>query len=156
MLNVVLHEPEIVLNTGSIVRTCLAVNAKLHLIKPLGFDVSTNSLKRYSANNFIKLKPLIYENWDDFIKQNKDGRKFFLTSKWGANPSECNLDHKKDNLYLIFGKESKGLPQQLLKANKKWCMRLPMSKEIKCLNLSNTVAIIAYEAKRQSDFFDVK
>ncbi len=156
MLHVVLYEPEIVLNTGSIVRTCLATNVKLHLIKPLGFDISNNSLKRYSANNFIKLNPSIYENWDDFINKNSQGKKFFLTSKWGKVPSGCNLNYQNEKIYLVFGKESKGLPEDLIKLNQKSCIRLPMSDKVKCLNLSNTVAVIVYEAKRQNNYFGLK
>ena len=155
MLNIVLYEPEIVLNTGSIIRSCLAMNAKLHLIKPLGFDISKNSLKRYSANNFINLNPIVYEDWEKFIFKNNPKNIFFLTSKFGKKPNEVNLNHKINNVFLVFGKESVGLPINLISKNKTECIRIPMTKKVKCMNLSNVVLALILEAKRQSDYFDL-
>ena len=91
-----------------------------------------------------------------FINKNSQGKKFFLTSKWGKVPTECDLNYQNEEIYLVFGKESKGLPEDLIKLNKKSCIRLPMSDKVKCLNLSNTVAVIVYEAKRQNNYFGLK
>ena len=154
MIHIVLFQPEIHLNTGNIIRTCLATNSQLHLIKPLGFKIDSATLKRYSSNNFAKLNPSIHKNWDDFLSSKEEGSMFFTSRKGSKLYSDFNLKNKDKNIYFIFGKESSGLPSEIIK-NAKNLMRIPMSDKIKCLNLSNTVMTIIYEAKRQDNFHDL-
>ena len=150
MINVVLFEPEIPGNTGNIMRTCAGTNVRLHLIKPLGFSLDEKYIKRSGANYIDKCDYTVYENIDEFFKKNKG--KYYFLSRYGHNPpSEFNFKNE-ENIYFIFGKESSGLPHSLLKDNMDNCMRLPMNKNIRALNLSNTVAIIVYEALRQKGY----
>ena len=152
MLNVVLFEPEIPQNTGNIMRTCVATNTTLHLIKPLGFKVDDASLKRSGVNYIDKLKWYVYENWEDFINKNQNGTFYFLT-RYGHKPhSSFDYSNLNENIYFVFGKESKGIPKNILKPNIDKCMRMPMTQNVRALNLSNTVAIMIYEALRQRDY----
>ena len=151
MINVVLFEPEIPQNTGNIMRTCVATNATLHLIKPLGFSIDDKHLIRSGVNYIDKLKWFVYENYDDFLSKNKNGKFYFLT-RYGHKPPN-KFDFSKDkNIYLVFGKESTGIPKSILKPHIDNCIRLPMSNNVRALNLSNTVAIMVYEVLRQQNY----
>ncbi len=150
-LHVVLYSPEIPQNTGNIMRTCAATNAKLHLIEPLGFKMDEKYIKRSSANNIENVIYTIYEDWDDFSKKNP-GEYVFLT-RYGKNPpSHHDFSDINKEIYLIFGRESTGIPKSILKDHLDTCYRLPMAENIRSLNLSNVVAIMAYEAMRQQDY----
>ena len=154
MINVVLYEPEIPQNTGNIMRTCVGTGAKLHLIKPLGFSLDEKSIKRSGANYIDKLDYTIYEDFDDFLKKNK-GEYYFFT-RYGKKPhTEFDFTDKNKNIYLIFGKESTGIPKEILKDDLEHCMRIPMTKNVRALNLSNCAAIVIYEALRQQDYNDL-
>ncbi len=144
MINVVLFEPEIPQNTGNIMRTCIAANAKLHLIKPLGFSLDDKYLKRSGLDYIEKFDYDIYENYEEFKNKNI-GTYFFLTRYAKKNHTTHDYFKKKNNIYLIFGKESTGIPKQILKDNLNYCMRIPMSDKVRSLNLSNAVAITLYE-----------
>ena len=154
MINVVLFEPEIPANTGNIIRTCVATATKLHLIKPLGFSLEEKYLKRCAVNYFDKCDITVYENFDDFVSKNK-GTYYYLT-RYGKKPhTTFDYSDKKENIYFIFGKESTGIPKEILKKDLEHCMRIPMTSNVRALNLSNTVAILAYEALRQQDYKDL-
>ena len=152
MINVVLFEPEIPQNTGNIMRTCVATNATLHLIKPLGFKVDDKTLKRCGVNYIDKLKWFIYENYEDFLSKNKNGKFYFLTRYGHQPPENFDFSDSSDNIYLVFGKESTGIPKNILKPHLDTCIRLPMSDNVRALNLSNTVAIMVYEVLRQQNY----
>ena len=147
-LNVVLVEPEIPQNTGNIARTCAATGTRLHLIKPLGFEISDRYLKRAGLDYWQYLDLSIYENLDDFFQKN-NGNFFYLSTK--AQNLYTDIEYSGDT-YLFFGKETAGLNEELLKANKERCLRLPMLEKIRSLNLSNSVAIAVYEVLRQWSF----
>ncbi len=154
MLNVVLYEPEIPQNTGNIMRTCAATNTKLHLIKPLGFSLDEKSIKRSGANYINECDYKTYENWDEFIKQN-EGKFYFLT-RYGHKPhTSFDYSNNKENIYLVFGKESTGIPKEILKSHLETCLRIPMTNKVRALNLSNTVAIMVYEVLRQQNYNDL-
>ncbi len=154
MINVVLFEPEIPGNTGNIMRTCVATNTTLHLIKPLGFSLDEKYIKRSGVNYIDKCKYFVYENIEDFFSKNK-GTFYYLT-RYGHKPhSSFDYSNTKENIYFIFGKESTGIPKKLLKDNLDHCMRMPMTDNVRALNLSNTVAIMIYEALRQQNYRDL-
>lgn len=154
MINVVLFEPEIPANTGNIIRTCVATATKLHLIKPLGFSLEEKYLKRCAVNYFDKCDITVYENFDDFVSKN-EGTYYYLT-RYGKKPhTTFDYSDKKENIYFIFGKESTGIPKEILKKDLEHCMRIPMTSNVRALNLSNTVAILVYEALRQQDYKDL-
>ena len=154
MLNVVLFEPEIPGNTGNIMRTCVATNTKLHLIKPLGFSLDEKYIKRSGVNYIEKCNYEVYENIDDFFNKNK-GTYYFLT-RYGKKPhTSFDYSNKDENIYFIFGKESTGIPTNILKPYLDNCMRMPMTDKVRALNLSNTVAIMIYEALRQQNYRDL-
>lgn len=152
MINIVLFEPEIPQNTGNIMRTCVATNSKLHLIKPLGFSLDEKYIKRSGVNYIPFCDYKVYENIEDFFNKNPDGE-YFFTTRYGHKPhSEFDYSDKSKNYYFFFGKESTGLPKDLLKSHLSHCMRMPMTSNVRALNLSNTVAILAYEALRQQNY----
>ena len=152
MINIVLHEPEIPQNTGNIMRSCVATNATLHLIKPLGFKVDDASLKRSGVNYIDKLKWYVYDNYEDFLSKNPNGTFYFLT-RYGHKPhTTFDYSDYNENIYFVFGKESTGIPKSILKPNIDHCMRMPMTDNVRSLNLSNTVAIMLYEALRQQNY----
>lgn len=152
MINVVLFEPEIPGNTGNIMRTCVATNTKLHLIKPLGFSLDEKYIKRSGVNYIDKCNYQVYENIEDFFNKNREGEYFFLT-RYGHKPhSSFDYSDTSKNIYFIFGKESTGIPREILEPYLDRCMRMPMSENVRALNLSNTVAIMVYEALRQQDY----
>ena len=155
MINIVLYEPEIPQNTGNIMRTCVATGAKLHLIKPLGFELDEKRIRRSGVNYIDKLKYEVYENFDDFKNKNK-GTYYYFT-RYGKKP-HSSFDYKEDinkNIYLIFGKESTGIPKEILQKDLEHCMRIPMTSDVRSLNLSNCVAIVLYEVLRQFDYNDL-
>lgn len=152
MINIVLYEPEIPQNTGNIMRTCVGMGARLHLIEPLGFKLDTKYIKRSGVNYIDKCEYFVYKNWDDFISKNK-GEFFFITRYGKHSPDEFNM--KPDNIYLIFGKESTGIPKEILSKNLNRCVRIPTNGNIRALNLSNCVAIVLYEALRQQKYNDL-
>jgi len=152
-LNIVLVEPEIPQNTGNIARTCAATGAALHLVGPLGFSISDRYLKRAGLDYWHLLKVYYYENIDKFFKENQGATFFYSTTK--AEKSYHEVAYP-DNCFILFGKETKGLPEPLLKANYESCIRIPMLDNIRSLNLSNSVAIIVYEALRQNGFENMK
>ncbi len=152
MNNIVLFEPEIPQNTGNIMRTCVATNTKLHLIKPLGFSLDEAHLKRCAVNYIDKLNYEVYENYEDFRSKNP-GIYYYLT-RYGHKPHTTFDYSNKDNkeIYFIFGKESTGIPKEILKSDIDHCLRIPMSENVRALNLSNSVAIVIYEALRQQNY----
>ena len=152
MINVVLFEPEIPGNTGNIMRTCVATNSKLHLIKPLGFSLDEKYIKRSGANYIDKCDYTVYENIDEFFEKNNDGEYYFLT-RYGHKPhTSFDYSDRNKNYYFFFGKESTGIPPKILAPYIDRCMRMPMSDNVRALNLSNTVAIMVYEALRQQEY----
>lgn len=154
MINIVLYEPEIPQNTGNIMRTCVATNSKLHLIKPLGFKLDDKNVKRSAVNYFENLNYEVYENFDDFKTKNK-GTYYYLT-RYGKKPhTSFDYSNKLENIYLIFGKESTGIPKEILKNDLEHCMRIPMTDKVRALNVSNSVAIMVYEVLRQQDYNDL-
>lgn len=155
MNNIVLYQPEIPQNTGNIMRTCVATNTKLHLIKPLGFEIDDAHLKRCGVNYIDKLVYEVYEDYDDFVSKNP-GTYYYFT-RYGHKPHTSFDYSNKDNkdLYFIFGKESTGIPKEILKKDLDHCMRIPMTDNVRALNVSNSVAIVIYEALRQQDFNDL-
>ncbi len=151
MINVVLYEPEIPQNTGNIIRTCVAVGAKLHFIYPLGFALGSHIVKRSGVNYDPKLVYETYDDWDDFLSKNSG--EFYYFTRYGKKPhSYFDYSDKSKNIYLIFGRESTGIPKEILKGNLDRCVRIPASSDVRALNLSNCVAIGVYEVMRQQDY----
>lgn len=151
MINIVLYEPEIPQNTGNIMRTCVAIGAKLHLIEPFGFILNDKNLKRAGVNYIDKLDYIRYDDFNDFLSKNS-GEYYFFT-RYGKKPhSEFDFTDNSKNIYLIFGKESTGIPKEILRNNLDRCMRLPTTADVRSLNLSNCVAIAAYEVLRQQNY----
>ncbi len=148
-MHIVLVEPEIPQNTGNIARTCAATGAELHLIKPLGFSLEDKYLKRAGLDYWFLMKYTVYESWQDFLEKNQDANLYFATTK---APRDYASVSYRENDYLVFGKETKGLDEQLLKDNYAKCIRIPMRREARSLNLSNSVAVVLYEALRQQAF----
>ncbi len=152
MLHLVLFEPEIPQNTGNIMRTCMASNTKLHLIKPLGFSLDEQHLKRAGMDYVKELDYVIHENWEDFTKSNPSKHYFFMTRYGKKAPSMMNFSACEGDIYIILGKESTGVPKEILSNYLDQCMRLPMVANARSLNLSNCAAIIVYEVLRQLDY----
>lgn len=155
MLNIVLLEPEIPANTGNIGRTCCAAGTKLHLIEPMGFKINDKTLKRAGLDYWEKLDVAVYDCLEDFFQRNKAavGKMFMATTK--AKKIYSDVSYPK-NAYIMFGKESAGIPEELLVEYQDTAIRIPMNGEIRSLNLSNSVAIVLYEALRQNGFFSMQ
>lgn len=153
MNNIVLYQPEIPQNTGNIMRTCVATNTKLHLIKPLGFEIDDNHLRRSGVNYIDKLDWEVYENFEEF-KEKNEGIYYYFT-RYGHKPHTSFDYSNKENLYFIFGKESTGIPKEILQHDLEHCMRIPMTDKVRALNVSNSVAIVIYEALRQQNYNDL-
>ncbi len=151
-LNIVLVEPQIPQNTGNISRTCAVTGARLHLVRPLGFEVTDKHLKRAGLDYWDKLDITYYDSLGDFFDKNRDGNFFYFTTKGRTVHSSVTYP---DNAYLVFGREDKGLPEKLLYANPDSCVRIPMRSELRSLNLSNSAAIAVYEVLRQWDYPDL-
>ena len=154
MLNIVLFEPEIPENTGNIMRTCAATGAKLHLIRPLGFRLDATSIKRSGVNYIDKVEYTLYDDYEDFCSRNP-GEYYFMTRYGKKAHSEFDYTDKSKNIYLIFGKESTGIPKEILRSNLDRCIRIPSTDNVRSLNLSNCVAIVLYEVLRQQDYLDL-
>lgn len=152
VLNIVLVEPQIPDNTGNIARTCAVTGARLHLIRPLGFEVTDKHLKRAGLDYWNLLDITYYDNLQDFFAKT-EGPYFYFTSKGLHRHTDVSYP---DGSYLVFGREDAGLPEQLLYENPENCVRMPMRKGVRCLNLSNSVAVGVYEALRQWDFADLE
>ena len=153
MIHIVLYEPEIPQNTGNISRTCAVTGMHLHLIEPLGFDISERSIRRAGLDYWKYLELTVYKNWEDFASRNH-GAFYFCSTK--AEKTHSDEHYRADeDIYFIFGKESHGLPEPLLAANYERCIRIPMRGEVRSLNLSNSVAVIAYECLRQLGYPDL-
>ena len=149
LLNIVLVEPEIPQNCGNIARTCAATGCRLHLIRPLGFDISEKAVRRAGLDYWDKVEVLDYENLEDFFARNQVEQMWCLSTKAPRSYVEAKF---ADGCYLFFGKETKGLPESFLEAHFQECVRIPMRPDNRSLNLSNAVAITVYEALRQLDF----
>ena len=149
VLNIVLHEPEIPQNAGNIGRTCAAIGARLHLIEPLGFLLNEKSVKRAGMDYWDDLDVSTYVNYTEFLEKNPNAKIYYATTKGRRLYSEVSYE---PDCYLMFGKESAGIPEEILYANQEQAIRIPMKEEIRSLNLSNSVAIVLYEALRQQNF----
>ncbi|MCR5387915.1 MAG: tRNA (uridine(34)/cytosine(34)/5-carboxymethylaminomethyluridine(34)-2'-O)-methyltransferase TrmL [Lachnospiraceae bacterium] len=151
MFNIVLLEPEIPQNTGNIGRTCVATGTKLHLIEPLGFSINEKALKRAGMDYWKDLDVTTYVDYNDFLEKNPAAkeRMFFATTKGKHIYSDA---HFEDGDYIMFGKESAGIPEEILVEHPEQCIRIPMINEIRSLNLSNSVAVVLYDALRQTGF----
>lgn len=148
-MNIVLHQPEIPSNTGNIGRTCVATGTRLHLIEPLGFRLSENALKRAGMDYWEKLDYKRYINYADFLEQNPGARIFYATTK--AHKCYTDVVYGPDD-FIMFGKESGGIPEEILVENEEYCIRIPMLPGTRSLNLANSVSVVLYEALRQNGF----
>ena len=152
-INIVLYQPEIPANTGNIARTCAVTGARLHLIRPLGFDTSEKQLRRSGLDYWDKLDISYYDDFGDFLQKNPNARLYLLTTK--GKRRHCDVAFQ-DNDFIVFGSESRGLPENLIEKMYEQAVRIPMRKTLRSLNLSNAVAIVVYEALRQDDFSDLE
>ena len=148
-LNIVLHEPEIPSNTGNIGRTCVATGTALHLIRPLGFSLDEKNLRRAGLDYWSHLRLFLYDSFEDFREKNPGARIFMATTK--AHQTYTEVEYGPDD-FIMFGKETAGIPEEILVDYESTCIRIPMNESIRSLNLSNAVAIVLYEALRQQDF----
>ena len=149
MLNIVLYEPEIPANTGNIGRTCVATGTRLHLIEPLGFKLNEKALKRAGMDYWNDLDVTTYIDYQDFLEKNPGVKIYMATTK--AHKVYTDVEYEPD-CYIMFGKESAGIPEEILVQHQEDCMRIPMNGDIRSLNLGNSVAIVLYEALRQNGF----
>lgn len=149
MINVVLVEPEIPQNTGNIARTCACTGSRLHLVKPFGFEISDRTLKRAGLDYWDKVEVFYYDSLDDFFEKNRGGQFFYLSTKAKRIYSEIELP---DGCFLLFGKETKGLPEPLVFGNPDCALRIPMGESLRSLNLANSVAIVLYDVLRRLNF----
>lgn len=151
-LHVVLYQPSIIQNVGNIARTCYAFNAELHLIRPYGFIFDKTKLKRSSTNHFDLIKFHEYNNWDEFILQNNN-KNYFFFSRWGnKTPVDIPFETNKEDIYLIFGNEQIGIKKEILEQYHNNVIRIPINKNLICINVANTVAIACYELHRKTNF----
>ena len=148
-MNIVLFEPEMPMNTGNIGRTCVATNTRLHLIEPLGFKLNEKAVKRAGLDYWDKLDVTVYSDFQDFLDRNPGAKIYMATTK--APKTYTEVEYEPD-CYIMFGKERAGIPEEILVENKENCVRIPMWGDIRSLNLSNSVAIVLYEALRQNGF----
>ncbi|MBE5960792.1 MAG: tRNA (cytidine(34)-2'-O)-methyltransferase [Lachnospiraceae bacterium] len=149
MMNIVLYEPEIPANTGNIGRTCVATGTRLHLIEPLGFRLNEKEIRRAGLDYWKDLDVTVYDNWQDFLDKNPDAKIYMATTKARNVYTEVSYE---PNAYIMFGKESAGIPEEILLEHKETAIRIPMIGDIRSLNLGNSVAIVLYEALRQNNF----
>lgn len=152
-LNIVLHEPEIPHNTGNIGRTCVATGTALHLIRPLGFSLDDRNLRRAGLDYWPHLKLFLYDSFEDFMEKNPGARIFMATTK--AHRTYAEVEYCPDD-FIMFGKETAGIPEEILVDHEESCIRIPMNESIRSLNLSNAVAIVLYEALRQQNFLGLQ
>ncbi|HEY8444169.1 MAG TPA: tRNA (uridine(34)/cytosine(34)/5-carboxymethylaminomethyluridine(34)-2'-O)-methyltransferase TrmL [Clostridia bacterium] len=153
MFNVVLVEPEIPQNTGNIVRTCAATNTRLHLVRPLGFEISDKYLKRAGLDYWPYVDISYYDSFAELQEKHPGAKFWYLSTKGKIRYTDVKYE---ENCFLVFGKETKGLPEDLIFSNYDRCVRIPMYKDLRSLNLSNSVAIVLYEALRQYDFVELR
>ncbi len=152
-MHIVLHEPEIPQNTGNIARTCAATGAKLHLIEPLGFSLDEKQIKRAGLDYWHLVEVFTYKNYEAFLQKNNYPKIYMATTK----SKQTYVDvHYEEDAYIMFGKETAGIPEEILLENKENCIRIPMRQEARSLNLSNSVNIVLYEALRQNHFLGLK
>ncbi len=155
MNHIVLYHPEIPQNTGNIMRTCAATDMMLHLIEPLGFSLDIKDVRRSAANYLEHVNYKVYPNFEAFLSQNS-GEMFFMTRYGTKPPDQMDFSNQGNkDIYMIFGSESSGIPKEILKDQLDHCLRLPMTDKVRSLNLSNTVAILAYEILRQQNYNDL-
>ena len=155
-INIVMVEPEIPQNTGNIARTCAATGAKLHLVKPLGFSIDDKYLKRAGLDYWDKLEIEEHDNLHAFLNKYKMNKNMFLAST-KSKQTYADVDYTQfEEIFILFGKETKGLPEDLIENNMKQAIRIPMREGLRSLNLSNSVAIVVYEVLRQNDFNDLQ
>lgn len=148
-MNIVLLEPEIPQNTGNIGRTCVATGTKLHLIEPMGFKISEKEVKRAGLDYWEHLDVTVYDNYQDFLDKNPGAKIYMATTKGPQRYTDVTFE---PDCYIMFGKESAGIPEEILVENQETAIRIPMNPQIRSLNLSNSVAIVLYEALRQNEF----
>lgn len=154
MIHIVLYEPEIPGNTGNIMRTCAGTGTKLHLIEPLGFSLDEKSVRRSGANYIEHCDYTVYKNFEEFKLKNQ-GTYYYLT-RYGKKPhTSFDYSDSSEEIYFIFGKESTGIPKEILKEDLDHCLRIPTNDKIRALNLSNCAALVLYEALRQQDYNDL-
>lgn len=153
MINIVLFEPEIPQNTGNIGRTCVATGTRLHLIGPMGFQITEKAVKRAGMDYWKYLDVIEYDGYEDFLEKNPGAKIYMATTK--AKRRYTDVSYEED-CYIMFGKESAGIPEEILVAHPDNCIRIPMNPDIRSLNLSNSAAIVLYEALRQQDFKGMK
>lgn len=153
MVHIVLHEPEIPANTGNIGRTCVATGSVLHLIEPLGFQINDKMLKRSGLDYWDKLEVHRYVNFEEFLEKNPGAKIYMATTKSKQTYTDVSYE---DGCFIMFGKESAGIPEEILMQYKETCVRIPMLDQIRSLNLGNSVAIVCYEALRQQGFKDLQ
>ncbi|MCM3093880.1 MULTISPECIES: tRNA (uridine(34)/cytosine(34)/5-carboxymethylaminomethyluridine(34)-2'-O)-methyltransferase TrmL [unclassified Cytobacillus] len=155
-LHVVLYQPEIPANTGNIARTCAATDTTLHMIRPLGFSTEDKRLKRAGLDYWQHVKIVFHDSLDDFFKRTEDSEYFYVT-KYGTSPySEFDYSSVEKDYYFIFGKETSGLPKDLIERSKERLLKVPINDNVRSLNLSNTAAILVYEALRQQEYLHLK
>ena len=152
-LNIILHEPEIPGNTGNIGRTCVATGTRLHLIEPLGFQLNDKTVKRAGMDYWDQLDVTRYDDWNDFLERNPGAKIYYATTKGKHVYSDVSFE---PDCFIMFGKESAGIPEEILVEHPDGCIRIPMIGETRSLNLSNSVAIVLYEALRQNHFDHMK
>lgn len=155
MINVVLFQPEIAGNCGNIVRTCAAIGARLHLIKPLGFSLEEKALKRAGMDYILDCDIITYENIDEFYQKNQNVIIYYITRYANQVYSDIDVSNPLRDYFFMFGRESTGIPYDLLASKLEYCLRIPMKPNARSLNLSNCVALVCYEAVRQQDFFNL-
>ncbi len=148
-MKIVLYEPEIPYNTGNIGRSCVLTNTELHLIKPLGFEIDEKAVKRAGLDYWKNVKLFVWENYEEFINANKEATIYYATTKTTQKYSDVKY---KENDFIMFGPESRGIPENILNNNKKNCITIPMINLGRSLNLSNSAVIVLYEALRQTNF----
>lgn len=154
MINVVLYEPEIPQNTGNIMRTCAGTGVMLHLIEPLGFKLDDSHIKRSGVNYIEHCNYKVYSNFEEFMSMNEG--EFYFFTRYGHKPhTSFDFSDVNANIYLVFGKESTGIPKEILKDHLDRCMRIPMNDNIRALNLSNSVAVGVFEVLRQQNYRDL-
>jgi tRNA (cytidine/uridine-2'-O-)-methyltransferase len=155
MINIILYQPEIPQNTGNIMRSCAATGATLHLIGPLGFNLDDESVKRSGMDYLLGISYKYYESYEEFLVKNK-GVKVYYVTRYASKPhSNFDFSDVTEDYYIMFGKESTGIPKDILYNHLDTCMRIPMKPNARSLNLSNSVAIVLYEVLRQQDYYEL-
>ena len=152
MINVILFQPEKPLNTGNIMRTCVASGVKLHIIGPLTYKIDDKGLKRAGMDYLVDFKYEYYDSYEEFLLKNNNPLIYYITRYGKVAPSEINFKDIDENIYVMFGKESTGIPKEILKDHLEYCFRIPMIEGVRSLNLSNCVAIVIYEILRQKNY----